>query len=162
MIRVIGQLWSELTLEDRGPYQALADKEREKAEAEYLKHQNLLKEVTAKHKREMFLCRYGGDEFVLVSRNADDATVAELKESIKSASEKFNKNSGKPYEINFSVGCYVGGFGSQEAFQTPYKQQTLICTKIRNRIIKKNNNLNRLAKRRVFFKLLISHAINKC
>ena len=76
----------------------------------------LLKEVTAKHKREMFLCRYGGDEFVLVSRNADDATVAELKESIKSASEKFNKNSGKPYEINFSVGCYVGGFGSQEAF----------------------------------------------
>lgn len=77
---------------------------------------DILKEITSKHKREMFLCRYGGDEFVIVCRNADESMVAEIKAQIKAASKKYNSTSHKPFKIEFSVGCYVGGFSSQEAF----------------------------------------------
>lgn len=76
----------------------------------------ILKEVISKHKREMFLCRYGGDEFVIISRNAREEMATEIKETISQATKRFNSNNGKPYKIEFSVGCYIGGFSSQEAF----------------------------------------------
>lgn len=100
---------------------------------------DILKEVTAKHKREMFLCRYGGDEFVIVSRNADESMVAEIKEQIKSSSNKYNSSSHKPFKIEFSVGCYVGGFTSQEAFSNALQTADAYMYEDKKSYYKNNN-----------------------
>jgi len=53
-------------------------------------------------RRSDFTARYGGDEFVLVTRAEKDAV--ELIDRIEEELAKFNKKSGKPYEIEINYG----------------------------------------------------------
>lgn len=76
----------------------------------------ILKESALKNRGRLFICRYGGDEFVVIGQNCDYVIANELKEAIKLASEKLNKDGKRPYKLSFSVGVSVGCLANEEAF----------------------------------------------
>ena len=54
-----------------------------------------------------FIMRYGGDEFVIV----DSAGNLRLAEDITAAAEEYNRSSGMPFGLGFSVGVFRTGSG---------------------------------------------------
>ena len=55
-------------------------------------------------KKEDIICRYGGDEFIVVSKVNGRAELSNMVEKLKTNTNKYNKNNDLPYSINFSVG----------------------------------------------------------
>ncbi|WP_312942985.1 diguanylate cyclase domain-containing protein [Oscillibacter sp.] len=55
-------------------------------------------------RKEDIICRYGGDEFVVVVKVDGKVELSNMVERLKTNVKKFNQNSGLPYSINFSVG----------------------------------------------------------
>ena len=51
---------------------------------------------------ESFIMRYGGDEFIIIS----GADQEHLKECILEKAEEYNRTSGKPFRLSFSIGTY--------------------------------------------------------
>ena len=66
--------------------------------------------LIAASERNSVVCRFAGDEFIILVRapinNPEelDKKISSIKERVRSGSEQFNKNSGNPYKIIFSMG----------------------------------------------------------
>ena len=63
-------------------------------------------------RKEDFLSRYGGDEFVILSEIDDERTLGNLIVRISESARAYNETAGKPYAISFSVGYLVYPKGS--------------------------------------------------
>lgn len=63
-----------------------------------------LKNVCDRFSEHMFLCRYGGDEFVIIVKDIDAERVAELKNNLKSEVKAVAGAYNRPYELSISVG----------------------------------------------------------
>ncbi len=55
-------------------------------------------------RKEDIICRYGGDEFVVVLKVAGMIELTNMVERLKTNTNKFNKNNDLLYSINFSIG----------------------------------------------------------
>lgn len=51
------------------------------------------------------LCRYGGDEFIVLIYINSQKEIMDTIDSIKTQTTRFNESEEKPYKINFSIGC---------------------------------------------------------
>jgi len=58
-------------------------------------------------RKDDFLSRYGGDEFVILSEIAEEAVLKKLIDRINDNAEAFNRSSCKPYNIDFSMGYAI-------------------------------------------------------
>lgn len=65
---------------------------------------NALKRVCEKHSEHMFLCRYGGDEFVIVRRGASKDAFGELKTALENEVLNVSIEKSRPYDLSISVG----------------------------------------------------------
>ncbi|WP_198138389.1 GGDEF domain-containing protein [Clostridium carboxidivorans] len=61
-------------------------------------------------KKEDFITRYGGDEFVLFLNVDSEQEVEEIINKIYDSLDKYNKNSGLDYELNLSCGYELYDF----------------------------------------------------
>lgn len=50
------------------------------------------------------ICRYGGDEFVVIIERISEEEILEAVERLRNAAGKFNEKENAPYEIRFSIG----------------------------------------------------------
>ena len=57
--------------------------------------------------RDAFICRYGGDEFVLIGSAASSADIRSLCRLIHSALAQANGEANAPYLLDVSIGCAV-------------------------------------------------------
>jgi len=73
--------------------------------------------LKASIRKEDFLSRYGGDEFVILSEIEEEGTLGRLIDRISENARQFNTTEGKPYTIQFSVGyaVYPRGSGINES-----------------------------------------------
>jgi diguanylate cyclase (GGDEF)-like protein len=69
-------------------------------------------------RRQDFVARFGGDEFLLTGHAADRAGVAALIGRIRDAVERYNRTEGAPYTLSLSVGATLCG---REDLLTPDK-----------------------------------------
>lgn len=53
------------------------------------------------------IARFGGDEFVIVARGADEAGLKRITEMIKTEFDDYNNTLEKPYRLEYSLGCDV-------------------------------------------------------
>ena len=56
-------------------------------------------------KKKTGICRYGGDEFVILAWSLDEEGVEQLKESINSNLKILNHEAASPYELTVSIGA---------------------------------------------------------
>lgn len=66
----------------------------------------LLKMAIKKTKKNYFLARFGGDEFIIVGKYDNEDTIKELIDSIKKEEDLIN-NSNKSYKITMSIGYAI-------------------------------------------------------
>lgn len=64
-----------------------------------------------------FIARYGGDEFIIITKDADEDQVIELSDCIKETLVRLNEESGAEYELTASIG-YSSFTGDIFAFQS--------------------------------------------
>ncbi len=64
------------------------------------------------------VCRYGGDEFIILMHINSQKEIMDMIETIKTQAILFNESKNKPYEINFSIGysTYVSKHESTNDF----------------------------------------------
>ncbi len=67
-----------------------------------------LKAACEKFPSKLFLCRYGGDEFVIIGNNHSQNEIARLKAMIQEEIAKKNAESAKPYLLSVSIGTAHG------------------------------------------------------
>lgn len=75
-----------------------------------------LKSVCDKFGGRLFLCRYGGDEFVIVAKDVDEQRITELKACLKGEVKDIAIRLNRPYELNISVGVAQKLCNSYEEF----------------------------------------------
>jgi len=61
--------------------------------------------------------RFGGDEFIIFSPDCDETEAQKILKNIQDYLKKYNSESGKPYNIDASIGCYI---------ETPTKDMPLM------------------------------------
>lgn len=69
---------------------------------------SILKSVCAESKQPLFLCRYGGDEFVICSTEASLEEIEQIKASIDRRLEALNKEYPSEILLGMSIGCAEG------------------------------------------------------
>lgn len=69
---------------------------------------DILRSVCGKFRERLFLCRYGGDEFVIIGQNVEDGAADELAGSIRQRVHEFGKENRKPYMLDVSIGSASG------------------------------------------------------
>lgn len=69
---------------------------------------DVLKKVCAERTNKLFLCRYGGDEFVIVGQDRGPEYEQRLCRRIHSGFEKVNETGKNPYTLNVSIGSAYG------------------------------------------------------
>lgn len=77
---------------------------------------NAIKTVVSDRKEKFFMCRYGGDEFVIVGKDVAKEAVLEVGSAIKSEVQAFSEANSKPYELSVSFGSSKGTCVSFEDF----------------------------------------------
>jgi len=55
----------------------------------------------------MICARFGGDEFIVIGLNAEEEDIEKVETAIKSRVEHTNKITGKPYQVECSIGTLV-------------------------------------------------------
>lgn len=75
---------------------------------------SILKKVCSISDEKIFLCRYGGDEFVMVSRDLNTEKSNELIKAVRRESIQKNIENNNFYEIEFSIGFSNGLCSSYE------------------------------------------------
>lgn len=78
-----------------------------------------LKKVCEQSSEHMFLCRFGGDEFVIVSRNIDPANMEQLHSTLK---ESVSSIANRPYQLSISVGNAAQVCENMADFESCLKQ----------------------------------------
>ncbi|MDO4572697.1 MAG: GGDEF domain-containing protein [Clostridia bacterium] len=78
---------------------------------------DVLKLVCAKTAERLFLCRYGGDEFLLVGSGRSPEDGAQLKSRILHELENRNRQGDKPYVLEVSIGMASGLCADFEDFE---------------------------------------------
>ena len=68
----------------------------------------LLKAACRQSKSRLFLCRYGGDEFVIAGLNRPQEEPEQLKHRIEDLVNEWNRESKKPYRLMLSIGSAFG------------------------------------------------------
>ncbi len=76
-----------------------------------------LKTACADNSLKTFIARYGGDEFIIITKTDDEALVKELCETIKATLVRLNDEAGAEYELTASIG-YSSYKGDIKSFQT--------------------------------------------
>ena len=76
----------------------------------------ILREVCASSRESLFLCRYGGDEFVIIGMDMTPDGSQALTDSIHGAVKEFTSVHKKPYELSFSIGAARGRVESYDDF----------------------------------------------
>ena len=64
----------------------------------------MLKESCKEFTTRLFICRYGGDEFLIAGCLEDDKTIIELKQSISESCELFFEQGKMPCPVSVSIG----------------------------------------------------------
>lgn len=78
---------------------------------------DVLKQSLKTINERLFLCRFGGDEFVIVGRNITEYTVEKIKNDIIENSKNVSKSGKYPFTIEFSVGVATDEVYSYEEFE---------------------------------------------
>lgn len=68
----------------------------------------ILKSVCAESRSRLFLCRYGGDEFIICSTDADAEEVARIRQSISDKLFELNQEYPVQIKLSMSIGCADG------------------------------------------------------
>jgi len=66
--------------------------------------------LTASFGKEDMICRYGGDEFVIIMEIRETSDLIKAVDKIKKNTEQFNHTKTTPYTINFSIGYAIYDF----------------------------------------------------
>lgn len=73
-------------------------------------------------KKDDLICRYGGDEFVVISLVHEKSELEKSIENLSKNAELFNRTKTAPYQLRFSVGCDVCAQNDDIGFQQFFKQ----------------------------------------
>ena len=76
-----------------------------------------LKYACGENTLKTFIARYGGDEFIIIAKTADEELVKALSDDIKNTLIRLNEEAGTDYELTASIG-YAGYTGDLKDFQT--------------------------------------------
>lgn len=68
----------------------------------------LLRTACSKYQHRLFLCRYGGDEFIIAGINRPGEEPEQLKHLIENLLNEWNQNTKKPYRLTLSIGYARG------------------------------------------------------
>jgi len=70
-----------------------------------------LKAACAGHSLKTFIARYGGDEFIIITKTENEELVKDLCSNIKATLIRLNDEAGASYELTASIGysSYIGG-----------------------------------------------------
>lgn len=82
----------------------------------------VLKKAVGVVRRRVFLCRYGGDEFVIVGGGMTSDEADAITESIRENTEKKNEEINYKYRLEFSIGRAGGKFESYDDFEKLLKE----------------------------------------
>lgn len=74
----------------------------------------VLKSACGSMKAPFFLCRYGGDEFLLIGIDASQQLAGQLKAEINRQLVSFNENNHKVYHLRMSIGCASGACAGED------------------------------------------------
>lgn len=74
-------------------------------------------EVCGRSHEKLFLCRYGGDEFVILGTGMDQETTARVANDVHSAVAARSQGRDRPYKLSVSLGCASGLCRSQNDFE---------------------------------------------
>lgn len=77
----------------------------------------LLSEACGRAPGRFFLCRYGGDEFVIIGLNISDEAAEDLAFAIRRSARDFEARGNKPYSLELSIGCASGVCESYDDFE---------------------------------------------
>ena len=78
--------------------------------------------------RECLVARYAGDEFVVILKENRPLRAAQIARQLHQAAEEYNRFSGKPYAISFSIGVFDAWAATVDDFfrkmdQAMYKEK---------------------------------------
>lgn len=76
-----------------------------------------LKKVCENSADPLFLCRYGGDEFVIISRDIDEVHLEDIKSLLQSEIRNTSAATNRPYKLSISIGFAVGICESMADFE---------------------------------------------
>lgn len=65
---------------------------------------DVLKSVCMSGKKRLFLCRYGGDEFVILGMDTEEEQLLEIRQQIYAEFAKKNAEGFRPYSLQISIG----------------------------------------------------------
>ena len=78
----------------------------------------ILKNVCGESSSRLFLCRYGGDEFIICSTDADDAEIERIKTSIAEKLKVLNKDYPLKIDLSLSIGSAQGVCSNSRDIET--------------------------------------------
>lgn len=82
----------------------------------------VLRDTCIREGGELFLCRFGGDEFLIIGRNQDSSAAEQLAARIRSSVAEFNTTNDRLYDLDFSIGFASGTVTCHKDFELCLKQ----------------------------------------
>jgi diguanylate cyclase (GGDEF)-like protein len=80
-----------------------------------------------------FIARYGGDEFIIITKTENEDLVKELCSDIKAALIRLNNEAGAEYELTASIG-YSAIAVTSLLFRQPWQKLMRLCIWINNQV----------------------------
>ncbi len=75
---------------------------------------DVLKQVCSQAAKHLFLCRYGGDEFLFVGSGCEQQDLVQIGEMISAQLEIKNKTLNRPYKLSVGIGTSCGSCSNAE------------------------------------------------
>ena len=83
---------------------------------------DVLKSACGQCRARVFLCRYGGDEFIISGINMSETDIADLIENISGDLDKLNRRKDSCFQLSLSYGTAAGPCNSHEDFENLISQ----------------------------------------
>lgn len=102
---------------------------------------NLLQQASTLHKEKPFLCRFGGDEFVVFYDELEDkAEITQFLAELKKLSKKFNTRK-EEYQISYAVGVAINTVDNELSIKTLFDKadESMYQNKLKIKAAIKNN-----------------------
>lgn len=77
---------------------------------------SVLREVCGRNKKNLFLSRYGGDEFVIIGKGITEEETVQLAQELREEVAAFSQRAKRPYELSISVGYSSGSCEDYDQF----------------------------------------------